>query len=72
MKKAGMVILLAGTVLLVAMGLYFFFVSFLLDPGIYWFVKLPVVLIGVGLLLVLVSVITDRAKENDRYKEVER
>ena len=72
MKKAGMVILLAGIVLLVAVGLYFFFVFFLLDPDIYWFIKLPVVLVVMGLLLVLISVITDRARENDRYKEVER
>ncbi len=72
MKKVGMAIFLAGAISLVVIGLYFFFASFLFEPDIPWFIKVPAALVVLGLLLILASVVTDRVKEKDRYRGVER
>ncbi len=72
LRKVGLAILLAGAVLLLVAGLYLFFAAFLPDPKIPWLIKLPVALVIVGLLVLMISVIVERIRQKDRYREVER
>lgn len=73
-RGLGWILLSVGAVILISLGLYQSLSSFFADPEVSILVKIGVSALGLGILILLVSIIRERifAYRRDRYKEVRR
>ena len=73
-RGLGWILLSVGAIILISFGLYESLSQFFADPEVSLLVKIGVSTLGLGFIILLVSVIRERifAYRRDRYKEVQR
>jgi predicted anti-sigma-YlaC factor YlaD len=73
-RGLGWILLSVGAVILIGFGLYQFLSHFFADPEISPLIKIGVSAFGLGVVILLVSIIRERifAYRRDRYREVQR
>ncbi len=73
-RAVGWILLSVGTIILMAYGLYMAFEKFFTDPSISIVQKIGVGALGLGIIVLLVSIIRERifAAKHERYSQVER
>jgi len=73
-RGLGWILLSVGAIILIACGLYEFLSQFFADPEVSLLVKVGVSALGLGFIILLVSIIRERifSYRRDRYKEVQR
>jgi len=73
-RGLGWILLSVGAVILISFGLYESLSQFFADPEISLWVKIGVSALGLGFIILLVSIIRERifAYRRDRYREVQR
>jgi predicted anti-sigma-YlaC factor YlaD len=73
-RGLGWILLSVGAVILIAFGFYEFLSQFFADPEVSLLVKIGVGALGLGIIILLVSITRERifAYRRDRYREVQR
>ena len=74
-RGLGWILMSVGAVILIAFGLYHALPGFYSDPNVHIIVKIGVSAAGLGIIILLVSILRERlfARNHERYeKEVER
>ncbi len=73
-RGIGWVLVSIGAIIVLSFGLYAFIKDFFFDPGVPIILKIGIGAGGLGLIILLVSIIRETifAYRRDRYKEVQR
>ncbi len=72
MKNLGIILLLIGLAIVIIYAGYHFIIGFLLASNIPVILRIAVTVMILGVIFILIALISERVKEKDKFKGVER